>query len=74
MLKEILSVYLEGLLCSAIAVPLVLLAWGIYRAVKKLDKTAQERQAFLYDSLLIALMTIPILSFAFTGILLMLKA
>ncbi|EFM28139.1 hypothetical protein HMPREF9319_0347 [Streptococcus equinus ATCC 700338] len=39
-----------------------------------MDKTVKERQAFLYDVLMMSIMTIPVLSFAFMAILLMFKA
>lgn len=74
MLRDLLAFYLEGLLLATVVVVSLLGLWGVYRAIKKYDKTSQERQAFLYDMLLIAIMTIPILSFAFTGLVLMLQA
>jgi len=48
--------------------------WNFWRANRKYDKTAKERQAFLYDILMISIMVIPVLSFAFMAILLMFKA
>ncbi|EIQ82470.1 hypothetical protein ScFU53_00330 [Streptococcus canis] len=40
----------------------------------KKDKTLVERQAFLYEMLMVAILTIPILSFAFMSILVVLKS
>lgn len=74
MLQSILSNYLQGLLIATIIVVLLSLIWFLIRALKNLDKTYQERQEFLYDLLLINIMTIPILAFGIVAILLMLKA
>lgn len=40
----------------------------------KKDKSLAERQAFLYEMLMIAILTIPILSFAFMSVLVVLKS
>lgn len=74
MLQSILSNYLQGLLIATIIVILLSLIWFLIRALKNRDKTYQERQEFLYDLLLINIMTIPILAFGIVAILLMLKA
>ncbi|MGN1397433.1 MAG: DUF4059 family protein [Streptococcus gallolyticus] len=74
MFLEIFSLYIKGLLLAIVFVFLVGIIWNFWRAARKLDKTAKERQAFLYDVLMMSIMTIPILSFAFMAILLMFKA
>ncbi|HEN4569846.1 TPA: DUF4059 family protein [Streptococcus agalactiae] len=74
MFLEIAKVYLQGLGLASITVILVGIIWVFWRANKNIDKTARERQSVLYDVLLIALMTAPILAFAFVAIILMIKA
>ena len=53
MLQTILSLYLQGLLYSAIAMSLASLIWFVMRASKGVDRTQQERREFLYDLLII---------------------
>ena len=74
MLFRVFILYLESLLITALRVGSFLGLWIGLRAVRRVDKTVRDRQAHLYDMLLIAVMTIPILSFAMMGILLVLKA
>lgn len=74
MFLEIFSLYIKGLLLAIVFVFLVGIIWNFWRAARKLDKTAKKRQAFLYDVLMMSIMTIPVLSFAFMAILLMFKA
>lgn len=74
MFLEIAKVYLQGLGLASITVILVGIFWVFWRAKKNIDKTAREHQSVLYDVLLIALMTAPILAFAFVAIILMIKA
>ncbi|HGD6089123.1 TPA: DUF4059 family protein [Streptococcus agalactiae] len=74
MFLEIAKVYLQGLGLASITVILVGIIWVFWRAKKNIDKTARECQSVLYDVLLIALMTAPILAFAFVAIILMIKA
>ncbi|HHU5197980.1 TPA: DUF4059 family protein [Streptococcus agalactiae] len=74
MFLEIAKVYLQGLGLASITVILVGIFWVFWRAKKNIDKTTRERQSVLYDVLLIALMTAPILAFAFVAIILMIKA
>ena len=52
----------------------VLGIWIGLRALSGVDKTAKERQAHLYDMIMIGVLTIPVLSFATMSILLVLKA
>ena len=73
MLQTILSLYLRGLLYSAIAMSLASLIWFVIRASKGVDRTQQERREFLYDLLIINVMTIPIIAFGIIGILLIVK-
>ena len=74
MFLEIFSPYIKGLLLAIVFVFLVGIIWNFWRAARKLDKTDKERQSFLYDVLMMSIMTIPVLSFAFMAILLMFKA
>ncbi len=73
MLAQILSLYLQGLMLTSILVFLLGAIWLFIRAIRKKDKTLKARQATLYEALVISVMTIPILSFAMMGILLMLR-
>ena len=73
MLQTILGLYIQSLFLSAIVVILLSICWLFLRVVRQVDKTAAERQEFMYDLLMINVMTIPILSFGIVGILLMLK-
>lgn len=74
MLQNILSFYLQGLLVAALLVILSSLIYFILRAGRKVDQSLQERQDFIFDLLMINVMTIPILAFGVMGILLMFKA
>ena len=74
MLQQILSVYLEALLLTSIIVAILAAIWIGWRIVRKKDKTARKRQSHLYDTLLIAIMTTPILTFATVGILMIIRA
>ena len=74
MLSRVFLLYLESLLITTLLVGSFLGLWICLRALRRVDKTIKNRQAHLYDMLLIAVMTIPILSFAMMGILLVVKA
>lgn len=74
MLSRVFLLYLESLLITTLLVGSFLGLWIGLHALRRVDKTIKNRQAHLYDMLLIAVMTIPILSFAMMGILLVLKA
>ena len=74
MLKEVISLYLQGLLLATIFVAI----WSGIRIMLRMllekDKTVKERRAHLFDTLIIAAITIPILSFAMVGILFIFRA
>ena len=74
MLTDILKFYLQGLLMAVIFAIIAVIVWLSYRALKLKDKTVKERQNALYDGIMMALVSIPILSFAFMAIILMVKS
>ena len=74
MLNQIFSLYIESLIYTTIAVGIVDGLWIGLRMIRRKDKTAKERQSHLYDVLLIAIMTIPVVSFAVLGLLIVFKA
>ena len=74
MLQQIFSLYIESLVITTILVAILSGLWILLRALRRKDKTAKERQAHLYDVLLIAIMTIPVLTFATLGLILVWKA
>lgn len=74
MLKQIFSLYIESLLLTTALIGGLSGILILARMASRKDKTAKARQAHLFDVLLIDIMTIPILSFAGMGILLVLKA
>lgn len=69
MLQQVLSVYVEALLLTTVLMTVFSLIWIAWRAFTKKDKTKKERQSHLFDVLLIAIMTTPVLTFAMVGIL-----
>ena len=72
MLQRIFSLYLQSLFLTTAFIGGLSGVWILLRIASRKDKT--ERQAHLFDVLMIDVMTIPILSFAVMGILLVLKA
>lgn len=74
MLHTLVSFYLQGLLLATIVVFLAGLVYMVNRARQKVDKTARERQAVLYDVLMICILTVPIFSFAFMALLLVIRS
>ena len=63
MLNKLLSLYLQSLVTTTILVGIasLYLDW-LPLPLRRKDKTAKQRQAHLYDILLIDIMTIPILT------------
>ena len=74
MLQTILSLYLQGLLLATLLVIFLSLILFIARGRKRVGRTLQERQEFLFDLLMINIMTIPILAFGIIAIILIIKA
>lgn len=74
MLLDILGLYIQGLLLSAFTVLGLTLSWLSFRSYKKLDSTAEERKQIIFEAIIICLVTIPILAFAYMAILLITKA
>ena len=74
MFNQIFSLYIQSLLYTTVGVAILAGLWIGLRMLRRKDKTAKERQAHLYDVLLIAIMTIPVLSFATLGLLIVLRA
>ncbi|MFC3931881.1 DUF4059 family protein [Streptococcus dentapri] len=74
MLTTIFKFYLQGLFLALIFVILAVIFWISYRALKLKDKTVSERQNTLYDGIMMALISIPVLSFAFMAIILIIKS
>lgn len=74
MLQELFGLYVQGLFLSSITVLIICSLWMLIRARSKKDKTASEKQVFLYEMITIAILLIPIVSFAFMSILIVLKS
>ena len=66
MLLNIFKFYLLGLVIGAI--------WLGWRALRRADKTVKERQGALYDAIMMSMVSIPVLAFAFMAILIVLNA
>lgn len=73
-LLQIFILYFQSLLLTTLLVVLFLGIWIGLRAISGVDKTAKARQAHLYDMIMIGVLTIPVLSFAMMGLLLVFKA
>lgn len=73
-LLQIFILYFQSLLLTTLLVVVFLGIWIGLRAISGVDKTAKARQAHLYDMIMIGVLTIPVLSFAMMGLLLVFKA
>ena len=74
MFFQMVQFYGSVLLTALIVTLVVSGIWLLWRMSRHKDKTAKERQAFLYDMIIITLITVPILAFAFTTLIVMLRA
>lgn len=74
MLTDIFKFYIQGLVAAIIFTIVALIVWLTYRALKEKDKTVRERQNALYDGIMMVMVSIPILSFAFLAIIIIIKA
>lgn len=74
MLLNIFKFYLLGLVIAffvCLGIGVFCLGW---RALRHLDKTVKERQGSLYDAIMMSMVSIPVLAFAFMAILIVLNA
>lgn len=69
MLEMMLSLYLKSLLLASVVVLTLCFFWFIRRVIKGMDKTADARRQALYEGVVMALMTIPVLSFGILALL-----
>ncbi len=74
MLIKIFSLYIQSLIYTTILVGLADGFWLLLQRLGRKDRTLTVGQSQIYDLLLITIMTIPILSFAIFGLLVVLKA
>ena len=74
MLVQLFALYLESLVLTILLVLVILGLWIGFRALSGADKTAKERQAHLYDMIMIGVLVVPVLSFAVMSLLLVFKA
>ena len=74
MLVQLFALYLESLVLTILLVLVVLGIWIGFRALSGVDKTAKERQAHLYDMIMIGVLVVPVLSFAVMSLILVFKA
>lgn len=74
MLIKIFSLYIQSLIYTTILVGLADGFWLLLQRLGRKDRTLVVGQSQIYDLLLITIMTIPILSFAIFGLLVVLKA
>ena len=74
MLIKIFSLYIQSLIYTTILVGLADGFWLLLQRLGRKDRTFAVGQSQIYDLLLITIMTIPILSFAIFGLLVVLKA
>lgn len=74
MLIKIFSLYIQSLIYTTILVGLADGFWLLLQRIGRKARTLAVGQSQIYDLLLITIMTIPILSFAIFGLLVVLKA
>ena len=74
MLLQLLSLYFESLIITALLVGAFLGIWTGLRLLSRVDKTPKARQAHFYDMIMIGILVIPVLSFAVMSLLLVFKA
>ncbi len=73
-MADLFRFYILGLVLAVIFGLFFSVIWMLLRVVRRKDRLAVQRRTFLYDLLMINLITIPVASFAFAAILIMLQA
>ena len=74
MLLNIFKFYLLGLVIAFFVCLVIGVFWLGWRSLRHLDKTVKERQCALYDAIMMSMVSIPVLAFAFMAILIVLNA
>lgn len=69
MLEMMLGLYLKSLGIAVLIVGVSNGLWLLGRLIGRVDKTPQERRAALYETVLIGVMTVPVLSFGIVALL-----
>ena len=73
MINLVLQFYLKGLLISFLVVGLLSLLYGFIYLIRNHHKSRNVWRNRLFDIILVDILTIPILSFAVVGILIILR-
>ena len=73
MLLNIFKFYLLGLVIAFFMCLVIGAIWLGWRALRRADKTVKERQGALY-AIMMSMVSIPVLAFAFMAILIVLNA
>ena len=71
---NIFKFYLLGLVIAFFVCLVIGAIWLGWRALRRADKTVKERQGALYDAIMMSMVSIPVLAFAFMAILIVLNA
>lgn len=74
MLLNIFKFYLLGLVIAFFMCLVIGAFWLGWCALRRADKTVKERQGALYDAIMMSMVSIPVLAFAFMAILIVLNA
>ena len=74
MLLNIFKFYLLGLVIAFFMCLVIGAIWLGWRALRRADKTVKERQGALYDAIMMSMVSIPVLAFAFMAIPIVLNA
>ncbi|KXT78216.1 DUF4059 family protein [Streptococcus sp. DD13] len=73
MLNTILGLYLQSLFIAAVGMLVVCGAWLLWHLGRHHD-SEEERRSFVFDLLIIYVMTVPIFAFAVIGLQLIVRA
>ena len=73
-IKYFLNFTSQALLIAFFVCLVIGAIWLGWRALRRADKTVKERQGALYDAIMMSMVSIPVLAFAFMAILIVLNA
>ena len=74
MLLNIFKFYLLGLVIAFFVCLVIGAIWLGWRALRRAAKTVKARPGALYDAIMMSMVSIPVLAFAFMAILIVLNA